>query len=265
MALHHLTVFLFHRKAGFEYIYLIFALCCAATGVRFLIDQDSMLQYFSRSGLNTWFNSLYWFLSAAHLALYDVFSLAIMETRLSKRAYSAFFGAFCAVIVLFLVLPPVAGRLALSMLVVLQFILCVMTGRNLTLSRVRERPYLALYFLVLVLYSSLIPVSNMLAEAGLFAAAVLPNVFVILTQSLMLSQDYTEARRRARELAVREAFFHKMAHDMLTPLTIVSTGVQVAKMRPDKADGLLTRAQSEIMKIAEMVNEALEEAEGDGE
>jgi signal transduction histidine kinase len=76
----------------------------------------------------------------------------------------------------------------------------------------------------------------------------------------MLSQEYAEAQRKARELAAKNDFYHKMAHDLLTPLTIVSTSVQVANMIPEKAPALLKKSQAEIMKMAEKINNALEDS-----
>jgi signal transduction histidine kinase len=52
-----------------------------------------------------------------------------------------------------------------------------------------------------------------------------------------------------------------MAHDLLTPLTVVSTSVQVADMIPAKAPALLKKSQEEIMKMAGMINAALDESE----
>ena len=80
----------------------------------------------------------------------------------------------------------------------------------------------------------------------LFAVPVLANLFVILTQFVMLSQDYAETRRESRELAAENDFYHRMAHDLLTPLTVVST-VQVAKLRPREADELFTHSQCVII------------------
>jgi signal transduction histidine kinase len=78
----------------------------------------------------------------------------------------------------------------------------------------------------------------------------------------MLSREYYGARRRARELAAKTDFYHRMSHDLLTPLTVVSTNVQVANMKPETDHGRLVKSQAEIMKMAEMINRALDEGLG---
>jgi signal transduction histidine kinase len=56
-----------------------------------------------------------------------------------------------------------------------------------------------------------------------------------------------------------------MSHDLLTPLTRVSTNVQTAQRRPELADELLGNSQADIMKMAEMINDALRDGkEGEG-
>lgn len=75
----------------------------------------------------------------------------------------------------------------------------------------------------------------------------------------MLSQEYTEARREARELAAKSDFYHRLAHDLLTPLTVVSTDIQTAAMFSEEAPECLENAQAEIMAVARQLNEALEE------
>jgi K+-sensing histidine kinase KdpD len=53
-----------------------------------------------------------------------------------------------------------------------------------------------------------------------------------------------------------------VAHDLLTPLTKVSTSVQVADRMPERAHGLLKDAQADIMDMARMIKTALEKARG---
>ena len=71
-----------------------------------------------------------------------------------------------------------------------------------------------------------------------------------------------ETRRAFEEAAEKNDFYHRMAHDILTPLTRVSTNIQVANMKPEKSPELLTEAQTDIMLMADMVNDALR-GEGD--
>jgi signal transduction histidine kinase len=85
----------------------------------------------------------------------------------------------------------------------------------------------------------------------------------LLETSLRQVMKYKDAKRKADELTAKTEFYHRMAHELLTPLTRVSTCVQTARTRPEEADELLTMSQTEIMDMAEMIKNALEE-QGDG-
>jgi signal transduction histidine kinase len=88
----------------------------------------------------------------------------------------------------------------------------------------------------------------------------------MLSQLVMLSQEYAEARRKSEELAAETGFYRKMSHALRTPLTIVSTNIQTARRRPEEAFDLLTDSQAEIMKMAAMISDALKDGEkGAGE
>lgn len=64
----------------------------------------------------------------------------------------------------------------------------------------------------------------------------------------------------AKEAAKKLAFMHQMSHDLLTPLTRVSTNVQMAGFAPETAGERLAHAQADIMAIAGMVNRALSDS-----
>ena len=98
----------------------------------------------------------------------------------------------------------------------------------------------------------------------LLALAAMMLVCWLLDLALRRTSAMQAAMQAAEEHAARAGFYQKMAHEMLTPLTKVSTNVQVAKRHPEEADKLLGRAQDEIMVIAENINRALDETESGG-
>jgi signal transduction histidine kinase len=89
----------------------------------------------------------------------------------------------------------------------------------------------------------------------LFALCQATAVFITTVQEI------EEAKAEQRRLAAETDFYKKMSHRLLTPLTIVSTNIQVAQSRPHEADVLLTESQDEIMKMSDMINSALSEKE----
>ena len=256
---YHLTLFLHRRNTGGNLIYLVFAAYCILGGVRFFFDFDSIAQYFFRNSLNSHFNFIYAILTALHGAVIVLFALIAIEIKLGSRAKTAFAAMLCIPIVLTLTLPaPLSVSMPFLMLVPL-FITSILAARSLSLDRVRERPYLGLYFISLVYFTLWGAIANSIAQTYFFAPPVLSITFLMLCQFVMLSQDYAEARRKAHELTAKNDFYHRMAHDLLTPLTKVSTNVQTARRRPREADVLLTKSQDEIMKMAGMINVALKE------
>jgi signal transduction histidine kinase len=88
------------------------------------------------------------------------------------------------------------------------------------------------------------------------------NIFIVLVQCFVLSLDYADAKRRAEELTAKTDLYHRLSHDLLTPLTVVSTNIQVANMYPETDHERLVKSQAEIMKMAGMINHALLEGRG---
>ncbi|GHV11234.1 hypothetical protein FACS1894219_02040 [Clostridia bacterium] len=100
-----------------------------------------------------------------------------------------------------------------------------------------------------------LPIIFQYEVAGMGALALM--LFQTAAMFYGTMRKYAEAKREAAELAAKTDFYRRMSHDLRTPLTVISTGVQVALRRPEEAPELLTRAQSEIMKMAGMIDQAL--------
>jgi signal transduction histidine kinase len=74
------------------------------------------------------------------------------------------------------------------------------------------------------------------------------------------------ANQKAKEEAAKTTFYRQMSHALRTPLTKISTNIQTARRRPEESAELLTRSQDEIMKMAEIISDALKDGEtGAGE
>ncbi|MCL1940754.1 MAG: hypothetical protein FWG09_02335 [Synergistaceae bacterium] len=261
IGLYHLALFLYRRIEGGSLVYLVFAASCILGGSRFFLDFDSIAQYFLRTSLNIHFNFIYTFLTYLHGVVVFFFALLAFEVKLGPRAKIAFTAMLCLPLVLLLILPAPMSIFTAFLILVPIFAISVLAAKGLSLERVRGRPYLGLYFISLVFFTLWGAIANSIAQAYFFAPLVLSNTFMMLSQFVMLSQDYAESRRKALELAAKNDFYHRMAHDLLTPLTVVSTSVQVADMIPAKAPALLKKSQEEIMKMAGMINAALDESE----
>ena len=77
----------------------------------------------------------------------------------------------------------------------------------------------------------------------------------------MLSVQYAESKRREEALAAKTGFYRKMSHALRTPLTRVSTSIQIAKRKPEMADELLAASQADIMAMAKMIDDGLSDGD----
>jgi signal transduction histidine kinase len=104
-------------------------------------------------------------------------------------------------------------------------------------------------------------ISLVLVRVFVYAAILL--ICVLMETVVRYVSEAETAKRASEEAAAKNDFYYKMSHALLTPLTKVSTNVQIAKLKPEQSDVLLAKSQTEIMKMAEMINDALaEETEG---
>lgn len=257
---YHLALFLTRRETRGDRIYLLFAASCVLVGLRLLTDQDSVASFFLRGALNAHLSTLYWAFFSLHSICINTFTLMVFGVELSRAEKRAYAVVLALPLVFLLVLPPPLSRFMQFSNIVSYFFTIFCVFRALPLTRVRTHPFLGLYFasLVVFLFFGLLVLPS--AQISIFAGYTLHNTFLMLSQFVILTWDYAEARRKARELAEKNDFYHRMAHDLLTPLTVVSTNVQVAGMMPEKTPELLADTQDEIMKMARMIGDALDDA-----
>lgn len=93
---------------------------------------------------------------------------------------------------------------------------------------------------------------------------LLGTLLFTLLLGVIGAQYILETHQKLEKLAEKTDFYRQMSHNLRTPLTIVSTNIQTARRRPEEADELLTKSQAEIMKMAEMIDDALKDG-GKGE
>ena len=96
----------------------------------------------------------------------------------------------------------------------------------------------------------------------LLALAALLLTCYLFEVSLRQTVEAQSAKHKAEEQTAKADFYRRMSHDLRTPLTRVSTSIQVVKDHPEMADELLTDAQADIMGMANMISSALDDGEG---
>jgi signal transduction histidine kinase len=131
---------------------------------------------------------------------------------------------------------------------------------------IRQNPYNALYLISILSFVVWGTFTKYIEADVYFVPGIANNMFLILSQCVLLSISYSAAKRETEKLAAKTDFYRKMSHDLRTPLTVVSTNIQTARRRPEEAYELLTKSQSEIMKMADMISDALKDGDkGAGE
>ena len=261
MGFYHLILFFNRRK---DRAYLYFSLICLLAAVRFFMETNAFAVLLSATGLGRVHIFSYMSVSVLFVGILGLFThaaLGLPYTKPRRIIYGAaiFVPLLASFILPFTVLGPFYAMISL----IPGAMSCVTALRSKPL---RQNPYNALYLLAILFFIIWGSITKIVMSDAYFVPGIASNMFLILSQCVLLSISYTEAKRRAEELAAKTDFYRKMSHDLRTPLTIVSTNIQTARRRPEEAGELLTHSQSEIMKMADMISNALKNGEkGAGE
>jgi signal transduction histidine kinase len=253
MFLYHAILFIYRKK---EWIYLIFAAYCLAVALRFALEPNSLATLLMENGVTAGLHRLHNLFGIIQMALLFLFIHTTYNIPLRGRIRLTICG-LCILIplVTFSALPYGALDARLIFLSLVPIAMAVVSVAR--LKKIKENPYNSLYIFALLTYIIWSPVYLLVFSGVFYMPAAWNNLFLLLSQFVLLSISYAETKREAEELASKTDFFRKMNHAMRTPLTIISTNIQTAKRRPEEADELLTDSQAEIMKMAKMIDDAL--------
>jgi signal transduction histidine kinase len=212
-----------------------------------------------------------------------VFSLIAFEIKLGRVGKAAFVVTLSLPVISLLLIPAPMSRFILYLYFVPVVAVFVLAIKNLTLERVCNRPYLGLYLATIIFFVFWRPAA-IAAHTYFFAAPVSSNTMLMLSQLAMLSQDYTEARRRAKELEeenlvldslseMKSHFWANMNHELRSPLMLIASGVGVIELllkekAGDKREEIfdtLGSVKVEVERISRMAKETMELANLQGE
>ena len=82
----------------------------------------------------------------------------------------------------------------------------------------------------------------------------------LLDKAIQQISEAETAKQQAREQSAKTDFYRRMSHEIRTPLTKISTNIQIAAMQEETDHERLKKSQEEIMKIAAIINNALDES-----
>jgi hypothetical protein len=262
LALYHFLLFLGSRK---DKIYLWYILFVLMTALRLSMETNGLIQLFAPNGMDGLLNRVYMASFTAQclfiiLFTLEAFRIAYWPRKTLWRVVHGICGGILAANTLFyLIIPQAPGWPVYFSVLPLIFIIAAAARQ---MFKEKQADYMGLYLIALFLFLFWGVGSKLLMDHLLYVPAVLSNTFMMLTQTVALSVGYADAKRREKELAAKTDFYHRMSHDMLTPLARVSSNVQMAGFMPEKSGERLAEANADVMLIAEMVNKALSESKG---
>jgi signal transduction histidine kinase len=268
MALYHFVLFLFNRR---EIIYLWYVLYVLITALRMSMETNGLVQFLAPDGVTDVLFRIYMACFAGQILFlilftFEAFHIPYWPRKALWRIVYAAGGAIFAVNFFVYISRPVAQSYLPSVpLIPLAFVVaaairCLWMRRKEYAGR-----FMGLYAIALLLVLIWGTLAKGLGDNTLFVPAVLSNIFMALTQSVVLAVGYADARRKARDLAAETAFYRRMSHELRTPLTRISTNVQIANRESKTDHERLMKSQDEIMRMAEMIDVALDDGKENGD
>ena len=267
IGVYHLFLYGFRRR---EKLYLTFSLICLTTVLRMAVETNGLVQYFLPGGMNLAVGRAFLLLFLLHGFCVSLMMLQVFSIRLRGAVRAVYWACL---------LLPMAGVLALpySLAVVCIFLVfpahiiaVVLAVRS---AKIGRDPYYLLYLCAMILFLFCATVTKTVLEGVYFIPALVPNLFLILSQCVMLSRDYAGAmvrveqvnadleglvERRTGELrqvnlrlsasqaALREMITN-ISHDLKTPLTVLNNYLELLG---DESLPLDDRERSEYLGIA---------------
>ncbi|MDR0839917.1 MAG: hypothetical protein LBN26_00805 [Christensenellaceae bacterium] len=265
MALYNFVLFMFNRK---EKIYLWYILYIAVTAFRLSMESNGLVQLFAPGGMTYLLSQLYMgsmplqFLFLI-LFTFEAFTIPYLPKKFGWRIVYAVSAVVFGWNVLAMMLPLPLPQTAIY-LAIIPFAVTVFAAAL----RLRKGQYagtfMGLYVIALLLFLFWGTGAKVLGDNVFFVPGVLSNLFMIISQCLVLAVNYAEARRKADELTAKTDFYRRMNHEMRTPLTKISTNIQIANRQPETDHERLMKSQDEIMRMSEMIDAALDDRDESG-
>jgi signal transduction histidine kinase len=270
MGAYHLVLF-WHRRG--DRVYLVFGVFCLIVAARFALETNGFAHLLLPGGMGIGLARTYLALFVAQAVALVVFTHEALGIGYGGKLRRGIYAVFS--------LGPLALTLVAPFAVVgaqwLLLLIIPMTATGVSAARrkgVWRNPYTALFVVSIFIFVVWAPLTKLLLGDLYFVPGITSNLFLIISQCLMLAVSYADTKRRDEELVERNAaldnlnrmkteFLQNISHEMKTPLAVVSTSVlnadDLLDFDADRAEirASLRRAQTEVMRMARMVDSAM--------
>ncbi|MDR1059646.1 MAG: hypothetical protein LBL83_00165, partial [Clostridiales bacterium] len=267
MCLYHLILFLHRRK---EKVYLIFAVMCLIVFARFAMETNGPLQFLMPGGLGAKLAHIYIALLPLHAAALVLFTHAVFRLPVKGFPRRAIYAATLAIpAALSLFMPFNVTGVAYTFVCLIPMIMA-MAGAARSVRRT-ENVYSGLYLIALAIFIVWAPLTKLFLGDALFMPGAASNLFLILSQCVMLSRTYAGALAKEQFLLADNAALERVnrlktdlmntiSHEMRTPLAVMSgyTELISRELKKSGADPQTVRdldaITSEAERLANMVS-----------
>ncbi|MCL2253440.1 MAG: sensor histidine kinase [Lachnospiraceae bacterium] len=251
-AFYHLLLYLFRRQ---EKAYILFSLMCFLCFVRFLVETDGLNQYFAVISDAMLDIRIYMTLLALHSAAIALFALYIFARNflIKYKVHAAVISVSLGLIFWFMPINKPYSTIFATVLILVLLIFSIIKS---ALSPVlRENPWTRLYFISLFIFMAA-GMTKTFSGIYLYMPGLVSNLFMILSQCLLLSHSYSRAfslveetnsnlenivEERTKTLqathnAMKE-LIGNMSHDLKTPLSVMSVNLEsLSSLAETKSD-----------------------------
>ncbi|MDR2132690.1 MAG: sensor histidine kinase [Clostridiales Family XIII bacterium] len=259
MCVYHLALFL-HRRS--ERVYLLFAALCLCVAARFSLESNGLAQLLLPFGMNGPLTSVFMALLPLHTTLLTLFTHAVFRMPIKSAIRRAVYGLAMLVPIALPFLAPfsVTGVSYVYLCLIPLLWSAVSAARS---AQLKQSPYNLLYVTAMGIFVIWGPLTKAFLGDALFMPGVASNLFLILSQCVMLSVDYAEAREKERELTAQNAMLGQAAriradmlgvlsHEVRTPLTVMSAYAQyIAEHLREQKGGIDSQTEQDLAAISE--------------
>jgi signal transduction histidine kinase len=259
MCVYHLVLFL-HRRS--ERVYLLFAAVALCVVARFSLETNGLAQLLLPSGMNGALTSVYMALLPLHTALLTLFTHAVFRLSIKGAVRRAVYGITLIIpIALPFLMPFSTTGLSYVYLCLIPLLWSAVSAAR--SKQLKQSPYNLLYVVAMGIFVVWGPLTKSFLGDALFMPGVASNLFLILSQCVMLSVSYAEAREKEQELTAQNAVLGQTAriradmlgvlsHEVRTPLTVMSAYAQyIAEHLRGQSGGIDPQTEQDLVAISE--------------